>query len=50
MTSEERYAFGEFVLDVSDRRLSRAGQAVALTPKAYDLLVMLVRHAGRLVT
>ena len=34
-----------------DRRLVRAdGAAVSLTPREYDLLVLLVRHAGRVIT
>ena len=47
--ARERYAFGEFALDVRERRLTRDGQDVALSPKAYDVLVELVRRAGRLV-
>jgi DNA-binding winged helix-turn-helix (wHTH) protein/tetratricopeptide (TPR) repeat protein len=46
----ERYEFGEFTLDASERRLSRSGQAVPLEPKALDVLVVLLRRAGRLVT
>lgn len=50
MTRDEIYAFGEFELDVSNRRLTRSGRHVALPPKAVDLLTALVRQAGRLVT
>ena len=50
MTSGTSYAFGDFRLDEAERRLVRGGAAVHLTPKAHDLLVTLVRHAGRLVT
>lgn len=49
MAADERYAFAQCALDVSERRLSRAGHAIALAPKAHDLLVMLVRH-GRVLT
>ena len=42
--------FGEFTLEMSERRLTRAGRPVALEPKTYDLLVILARHAGRLLT
>jgi DNA-binding winged helix-turn-helix (wHTH) protein/Tol biopolymer transport system component len=42
--------FGLFRLDSAERLLLRAGQPVSLTPKAFDLLVYLVDHAGRLVT
>ncbi len=44
------YEFGPFRLDPPERLLLREGQPVALPPKAYDLLVALVTHAGHLVT
>lgn len=47
--SPEVYEFGDFVLDVGERRLVRSGRAVSLPPKAYDLLVALVRRADTLV-
>ena len=43
------YQFGPFRLDPSERLLLRDGHAVPLTPKAFDLLVYLVEHQGRLV-
>ena len=43
------YRFGPFVLDVPDRSLKRQGSPVPLTPKTFDLLVVLVENAGRLV-
>jgi DNA-binding winged helix-turn-helix (wHTH) protein/tetratricopeptide (TPR) repeat protein len=43
------YEFGPFRLDAADRVLSREGQALALTPKGFDLLLVLVRNAGRVV-
>lgn len=46
----EVYAFGPYTLDVGERRLRRAEAAVPLAPKAYDVLVALVRRAGMLVT
>ncbi len=46
----DRFDFGEFTLDVTERRLLRAGREVVLAPKAYDLLVALVRRAGHLVS
>lgn len=45
----ERYTFGAFTLDVAERRVARQGQDVTLAPKAHDVLVELVRRAGRLV-
>lgn len=46
----EVYAFGPYVLDVTERRLRRGDQIVALPPKAHDVLVVLLRRAGTLVT
>jgi hypothetical protein len=42
------YEFGQFRLDPAERLLVRGGQPVALTPKAFDLLVYLVEHHHRL--
>ena len=50
MLASERYAFAEFLLDATERRLSRNGRPVTLEPKTHDVLVALVRQAGRLVT
>ncbi|HVQ41225.1 MAG TPA: winged helix-turn-helix domain-containing protein [Vicinamibacterales bacterium] len=46
----ERYSFGDVTLDVSEHRVRRGGHDVSLSPKAWDVLVHLVRHAGHLVT
>ncbi|PTM98963.1 response regulator [Mycoplana dimorpha] len=37
-------------IDMVKRSVSRDGKALRLTPKEYDLLVMLARHADRVVT
>lgn len=37
-------------IDPVKRLVSRDGEAVHLTPKEYDLLLLLARHAGRVVT
>ena len=50
MTGQEVCEFGEFKLDAPERLLSRESHAIALAPKAYDVLLALVRSAGRLVT
>lgn len=44
------YRFGKFVLDPGRRTLSRADSPVSLTPKAFDVLLFLVRNPNRLVT
>ena len=50
MASREVFHFDEFALDVGERRLLRGTDTVRLSPKAYDVLVALVRQSGRLVT
>jgi Tol biopolymer transport system component/DNA-binding winged helix-turn-helix (wHTH) protein len=42
--------FGPFRLDPAERLLTRGGQPVALPPRAFDLLVVLVTNAGHLLT
>jgi two-component system KDP operon response regulator KdpE len=37
-------------IDPIKRLVSRDGETVHLTPKEYDLLLLLSRHAGRVVT
>jgi two-component system KDP operon response regulator KdpE len=38
------------VIDLGKRRVTRDGAPVRLTPKEYDLLAVLARNAGRVVT
>ena len=45
-----RWIFGPFTLDEANARLWRGDEAVALPPKAFDVLHYLVMHPGRLVT
>ncbi|MFT3745150.1 MAG: winged helix-turn-helix domain-containing protein [Pyrinomonadaceae bacterium] len=44
------YEFDEFQLDVAKRRLLRGGEFVAIKPKAFDLLAVLVENNGKLLT
>ena len=37
-------------IDVARRAVMRGGSAIRLTPKEYDLLVLLARHAGKVMT
>lgn len=46
----EVYEFGPFVLDVGERTLSVTGRPVPLAPKVHEMLVALVRRAGKLVS
>jgi two-component system KDP operon response regulator KdpE len=41
---------GHLVIDFDKRRVVRDGDEIRLTPKEFDLLVYLVRHAGRVLT
>jgi two-component system KDP operon response regulator KdpE len=41
---------GDVEIDLTRRRLTRAGQDVHLTPTEYDLLRVLVQQAGRVIT
>jgi TolB-like protein/DNA-binding winged helix-turn-helix (wHTH) protein len=43
------YEFGPFRLDPAERKLLRGNEIVALTPKAFDTLVLLVRNSGHLM-
>lgn len=42
--------FGPFALDAARRQLLRDGEVVHLTPKAFDLLLLLVNEAPRVIT
>ena len=50
MTVRGAYRFGPFLLDADSYRLRRDGAPLDLSPKALDLLFLLVRQPGRLVT
>jgi two-component system KDP operon response regulator KdpE len=45
-----RVQLADLVIDLDKRLVLRAGQPVRLTPKEYDLLAVLARNAGRVVT
>ena len=42
----QRLTFGDVVVDMGSRTIMRAGSPVNLTPKAYELLLALVRRDG----
>ena len=46
MAAGRQYEFGEFRLDVVGRVLFRNGELLALTPKAIEVLILLVERAG----
>jgi len=41
---------GGLEIDVARRRVTRNGQEIKLTPREFDLLSVLARHAGKVVT
>ncbi len=42
--------FGEVTVDPSSRTVTRAGETVTLPPKAFDLLLSLIRRDGKVAT
>ena len=44
------YALGPVVVDTASHRVTRGGEEVHLTPKEFDLVTLLARHAGRVLT
>jgi two-component system KDP operon response regulator KdpE len=43
-------AAGDFRMDLDTRSVSVAGNEIHLTPKEFELLAFLARHAGKVVT
>lgn len=43
-------AFGDVAVDLARRDVTRAGVPIHLTPREYELLAELARHAGRVLT
>lgn len=43
------YNFGMFQIDVAKRLLRRDGEPVALAPKTFDMLLVLVEHGGQVL-
>ncbi|MBI4908947.1 MAG: alpha/beta fold hydrolase [Acidobacteria bacterium] len=44
-----RLSFGNFLLDLNERRLWKQDEEILLPPKAFDVLSYLTRHPGQLV-
>lgn len=44
------YEFGDFRLDTNAQTLARQGESVAITPKVFETLLILVRRSGEVVT
>jgi DNA-binding winged helix-turn-helix (wHTH) protein len=43
------YRFGDYRLDTAQRTLTRRGADISLTPTLFEILRMLVEHAGRIL-
>src|ERR1700733_986231 len=46
---KQLYEFGPFRIDPPERLLISQGHSIAVTPKAFDVLVILIQRSGRLV-
>jgi two-component system KDP operon response regulator KdpE len=42
--------YGDFSIDYDRRRVTRNGEEIRLTPKEFELLALLIRHRGRILT
>ena len=49
-SQEGLIAFGDVAVDLQNRRVTRGGESVHLTPTEYRLLAVLVANAGRVMT
>jgi pimeloyl-ACP methyl ester carboxylesterase/DNA-binding winged helix-turn-helix (wHTH) protein len=47
---ETRYRFGQFELDPAERTLVEGTRSIALAPKVFDTLLMLVENPGRVLS
>ncbi|HWA93321.1 MAG TPA: response regulator transcription factor [Terracidiphilus sp.] len=47
---ESALEVGDFVIDISAHSATVNGKMLRLTPKEFDLLVLLARHAGKVLT
>src|SRR6185295_13226492 len=49
LTPKHYFEFGQFRVDLLTHRLVRNGEVVALQPKAFDTLVVLIQNRGQVV-
>src|SRR5712692_3939060 len=47
--TQTSYEFGPFRMDARERRLLRNGEVVPLTPKVFDILLVLVQNSGHIL-
>ena len=49
LSDKNIYRFGEFTVDTREFVVSKNGEAVTLTPRAFDVLILLLRNSGHVV-
>ncbi len=49
LKNNQLYQFGPYILDPGKRLLKRLGELVPLTPKSFDMLLVLVENSGNVV-
>ena len=51
MSSEnhKQFSFGDFIVDCENFRVLKGGKILTLTPRAFDVLIYLIRHSERVV-
>ena len=47
---QTRWRLADLEIDLTVRRVTRAGSVIELTPREFDLLIQLFRNAGRIVS
>jgi two-component system response regulator RegX3 len=50
VTEQETVELGQVKVDMAGRRLLRGGEVLPIKPKAFDLLLFLIRNAGHVFT
>jgi two-component system KDP operon response regulator KdpE len=50
LLDEDVLSVGDLEIDLADHQVTVSGQRVELTPKEFDVLTMLARHPGKVVT
>jgi two-component system, OmpR family, KDP operon response regulator KdpE len=50
MTSSQKLTLGDLVIDIEAHRVEREGALIKLTPKEFDLLALLARNTGKVLT
>ena len=48
--ASEMFQAGDLMVDMARRVVSASGALVQLSPREYDLLILLVRHSGKVLT